>query len=775
MASTFSGCLVPFDGYTPETCEELSDDCGQQHPSGLCCVCEKIDFVSFTSRNCACVNDNRHYHIGTLEHIARKTFCPGCRLILSAARNIEYNHDLFDEIPITVQRHFLSACGESTYSLPDYKDFSYRTREIPLFPNMESFIEVICHQYSSRCETLYGSVVAGTIIRMENAESADPTGIRSTCLDSENPVYRGRNVLPEVDIQLIKQWMQSCKSRHDTCHFPVLETSRDQNIRLIDVQELRVISATLVEKYVALSYVWGPATKPSLTQETLAQCSSPGGLKDLIIPRTISDAMQLVRYIGTRYLWVDTLCIVQDDEDDKKQQLTIMDSIYTNAELLIVAAAGDDANAGHPGIDNNPTTKSQRTEKIDEIELMTAQASVQQVLNRSTWNSRGWTFQEVILSRRALVFTESLVYWSCQQNTWREDMGSKSSIVGLKLDKTNTLWPHLFNAGDICRTFLYCQLAEAFSPRQLKEEKDVIWAFIGILRLQASHFRKGFIWGLPYEKLDATILWVDSGCSLFHCRRAHHSVFWENSLYDLQYPSWSWLSTNLPISFMDPCGDSIVSEVTWHEPWKFGDGPSDLKWVNLNGVSEDLVYKLDASLLFGSTSELEIMDYGFLHFTAQTAVLNLTRAKESSGYCGASEADASEVDASEAEGDKIYRDEDGTLQNRRLLALIESPEGKRIGKLAVPAYFFNKQSECFGEFVLLSSNAEKISSESCTEVSGRLDCGATNHVNGCEHVRSHNIMLIEAYGYIAYRVAICEVGKEDWKHVGTQVKTIFLG
>ena len=346
------------------------------------------------------------------------------------------------------------------------------------------------------------SVVAGTIIRAEKAECADSTGMGSTCFDSINPVYRGQHDLPEANINLIKHWMQSCNFRHDKCHLPALKTSRDQSIRLIDVHESRIVSSTLVEKYVALSYVWGPATKPSLIQETLPRCSSPGGLKDLIIPRTISDAILLVKSIGKRYLWVDSLCIVQNDENDKKQQLTIMDSIYTNAVLIVVAAAGGDANAGLPGIGNTPRRISQRIEKIDETEFITAQASVQQVLNRSVWNSRGWTFQEVILSRRALVLTESLVYWSCQQNTWREDMGSKSSGIGLKLDETNALWPHLFLTGYTCRTSLYCQLAEAFSSRQLKEEKDVIWAFKGILKLQTPHFRKGFIWGLPYEKME---------------------------------------------------------------------------------------------------------------------------------------------------------------------------------------------------------------------------------------------------------------------------------
>lgn len=155
-------------------------------------------------------------------------------------------------------------------------------------------------------------------------------------------------------------------------------------------------------------------------------------------PRTIMDAIQLVKCIGMRYLWVDSLCIVQNNDDDKRQQITFMDSIYISAELLIVAAAGSDANAGLPGTGSTARSVSQTIRKITRAQFITAQPSVQQVLDRSVWNRRGWTFQETVLSRRALVFSESLVYWSCQADTWREDIGSESPVAGLKLNETNS-------------------------------------------------------------------------------------------------------------------------------------------------------------------------------------------------------------------------------------------------------------------------------------------------------------------------------------------------
>ncbi|KAM0802256.1 hypothetical protein BDR22DRAFT_887504 [Usnea florida] len=246
----------------------------------------------------------------------------------------------------------------------------------------------------------------------------------------------------------------------------------------------------------------------------------------------------------------------------------MMDSIFSGAKLLVVAATGSDANAGLSGVGGTPRRISQRIEKITGTQLIAARPSIQQATEQSVWNSRGWTFREAVLSKRALVFTKSLVYWCCQVDTCCEDISRWSPDRGFILDQSNSIWPHRFEAHTLgtCRTFFYHQVAKAFSRRSLTNERDVVWAFIGILELQASYFPKGFIWGLPYKALDATLLWFETpACVNTHSRQAYHTVSRTSGRYNLKYPSWSWLSVYRPVLFRDSCvelttGDSNTSK-----------------------------------------------------------------------------------------------------------------------------------------------------------------------------------------------------------------------
>jgi hypothetical protein len=124
--------------------------------------------------------------------------------------------------------------------------------------------------------------------------------------------------------------------------------------------------------------------------------------------------------LSVHFLWVDALCIQQGDLEDKQDQMNIMDAIYSGAALTIVAASGSDSWAGLPGVRSN-TRFAQNKEVVGSLTLSPAQPTLRSSLQDSSWNSRAWTFQEAILSKRLLIFTERGTFFQCNTALWWED------------------------------------------------------------------------------------------------------------------------------------------------------------------------------------------------------------------------------------------------------------------------------------------------------------------------------------------------------------------
>ncbi|KAM0797559.1 heterokaryon incompatibility, partial [Usnea florida] len=105
-----------------------------------------------------------------------------------------------------------------------------------------------------------------------------------------------------------------------------------------DVVEERIVDSSIRCRFLALSYVWGGCQKFQSTKQNQSFLGQRCSLRDVGLPLTIRDAIDLVREIGERYLWVDSLCITQDDDDYKMGQIRLMDQIYNNAVAVIICA-----------------------------------------------------------------------------------------------------------------------------------------------------------------------------------------------------------------------------------------------------------------------------------------------------------------------------------------------------------------------------------------------------------------------------------------------------
>lgn len=249
-------------------------------------------------------------------------------------------------------------------------------------------------------------------------------------------------------------------------------------------------------EYVALSYVWGPNAKPLLTATTLHRYSTPGGLSEQEIPRTIRESMSLVADLGQRYIWIDSLCIIQDDLKDKQRMLPLMGDVYNHATLVLVAAV-EDAHSGLP-VRRTAVPATSVIEPIQGQNYTVGSPPSYHQLKTTVWDSRGWTYQEALLSRRCLVITDALAYWNCHEASWYEDQYPEHiDRPDLRTDDHSLLNAADMTTGNLNPTMypmaVYGEVSHTFSTRTFSNEDDRLWAFTGILKALSGNFRDGYI------------------------------------------------------------------------------------------------------------------------------------------------------------------------------------------------------------------------------------------------------------------------------------------
>ncbi|KAI8935734.1 hypothetical protein NX059_007254 [Plenodomus lindquistii] len=266
-------------------------------------------------------------------------------------------------------------------------------------------------------------------------------------------------------------------------------------------------------RYVTLSYVWGQSPMFKLQKSNLRQLSQEGSLRNIIehLPNTIKNAIELVSSMGERYLWVDSLCLVQDDADDVALGISMMNMIYRDSYCTIVAGSGVDAGAGLAGLHTSSATDIRRvltTRQVSPGLTMTIIHSVDWHLSRSVYNERGWTLQELVLSRRTVIFIDGQIYFRCQEANWSEDTWSDEFHCWLDTDDSNISRMPTFMDGVLPSLWAYQKLCEDFSRRKLRDDGDALRAFAGVIRPMTVSMDTSMTEGLPDLYLDHFLLFM---------------------------------------------------------------------------------------------------------------------------------------------------------------------------------------------------------------------------------------------------------------------------
>jgi hypothetical protein len=318
-----------------------------------------------------------------------------------------------------------------------------------------------------------------------------------------------------------------------------------------DVQQLRLYETDQkYAPYACLSHCWGELPRFTLTRGKISSYKENINLDSL--PDTFREAVQFVRLLGIRYLWIDSLCIIQDDEQDWEKESMLMCSIYQGSTLTISAAVSSNCSEGcyrkasvescgsrvpisirgdfpdiwvrkpllHTPLD---VISSRRKDTIDEpLKVLT----------------RGWVYQERLLAPRVLHFSAEELVWECAESFCCECSCIRSPSP--KFTHANRL-----RTGVPDELALYWRrLVMAFSGLALTHFSDRLPALSGLAK-QFSGLRKGpYLAGLWGDSFLSDLMWRPSPFRTSIPLRPKDS-----RAPDSRAPTWSWVSVEAEIWF----------------------------------------------------------------------------------------------------------------------------------------------------------------------------------------------------------------------------------
>ncbi len=490
---------------------------------GLCNICRRISFDTLLHKLPLYENS---IPLGTLQAIARKTGCSFCRLVAHTG-----SHTLRSTI------ESLRSHGSNIYCELDG--------------------DITWNRYATRIRNLCLKLTIS--LPNEDNEIIRHGWIQQILTDGERPPEQSRNdsrlVKDQIDLELVNCWLKTCKEHHNSTYLqhnlfngsftpdtptniqdrsaliiqpcqPIPVNMIASDLTLVDVERECLVDMPLNTTYIALSYVWGgPQPFQNVTsRRKYLYIPHSISVDDEAIPRTICDAIRLVANLGEKYIWVDSLCICQDEMENKMSQVMNMGNIYSQALLTIVAASGSNANAGLPGVRAFSRNSGQRTECVQGMILANELPQLEDIIGQSYWNTRAWTYQEKELSSKCLIFCKTHIFFQCNRTVFKEDSGLRDHAIGggLALKIRGERQP-IWNS--------YRRAVVKYTKRTMSDESDAVNAFQGIASLLQPAFKGEFLFGLPETELDIALLWQPA--SLIR-RRVNPET--KGPLF----PSWSW-------------------------------------------------------------------------------------------------------------------------------------------------------------------------------------------------------------------------------------------
>ncbi|OAL46641.1 HET-domain-containing protein [Pyrenochaeta sp. DS3sAY3a] len=346
----------------------------------------------------------------------------------------------------------------------------------------------------------------------------------------------------------VQAWIRKCQQTHKFCS---LQQSQPNTLprRVIDVtaDPVRVLETDEGEgHYACLSHCWG-GVEPSCRTTSGTLAANQRGIAWDTMPKTFQDAVDFTRRLGLKYIWIDSICIIQDDLMDWAEQSAKMANIYENAFITLCATASSNDNGGCYSIPpplwrphgfriTKDTTEYEVFIRccLDERHIPAWHtASRGSFMYNLPLMTRAWTFQERLLSKRLIHFVAGEVMWECSEMSDCECFSAECEKQSPYMQYHSSKANHrntLHSEEDEVLENYWNSIVFAYSGLKLTFEKDKLPALSGVAQ-QMSSRRPGdtYIAGLWKNSILADLRW---------------SRWEDNTRRPGMYraPSWSWAS-----------------------------------------------------------------------------------------------------------------------------------------------------------------------------------------------------------------------------------------
>lgn len=354
-------------------------------------------------------------------------------------------------------------------------------------------------------------------------------------------MFRGRpavEALNETARNRIERWVVECHG-HEHCSMPPTPLPT----RLIDLgfqysgDLVRLVEADRNTRghYIALSYCWGGEAHITTTRSDLE--TKKKGIQLEALPRAFQEAIPLARGIGIRYLWIDSLCICQDDPQDWERESANMAAIYKNSYLTFSATGAKNASMGlfFPRKPRSyvrfPYTTNDIRGHVFACTLPLGQEVFREInleMAAEPLSQRAWGLQERLLSQRVLHFASDKMYFECMEWTVSED----GIELPIKRDCIHHLYAHpsLTDALHLDALEHWYSLVSRYRSRKLTFPSDKLPAMSGIARDYSEMLEDSYVAGLWRNSMLGGLAWNSGG----GCK----------AVSDYRAPSWSWASVD---------------------------------------------------------------------------------------------------------------------------------------------------------------------------------------------------------------------------------------